>query len=212
MPKSPDTARRERRYHHGDLRRTLIEAAEKELEERGVEGFTLRGCARRAGVSHAAPAHHFKDANALLSALAAEGFSRFAASMEERQAKAGPSGRERLIAAGLAYLDFGFAHPALLRLMFASNRPDHALLELEQQSDRAFKVLVESVEQILAETGQGGTDPCIDIAAIWSVVHGLTELGVAMRLKFLPELSGPERDAIATAIIDKVLPKPANQG
>ena len=119
---------------------------------------------------------------------------------------------ERLIAAGLAYLDFGFAHPALLRLMFASNRPDHALLELEQQSDRAFKVLVESVEQILAETGQGGTDPCIDIAAIWSVVHGLTEVGVAMGLKFLPELSGPDRDDIATAIIDKVLPKPANQG
>ena len=57
-------------YHHGDLRKALIEAAEAELAEKGVEGFTLRGCAKRAGVSHAAPAHHFKDANALLTALA----------------------------------------------------------------------------------------------------------------------------------------------
>ena len=58
-------------YHHGDLRKALLDAAEAELAEKGVEGFTLRGCAKRAGVSHAAPAHHFKDANALLTALAA---------------------------------------------------------------------------------------------------------------------------------------------
>ena len=60
-------------YHHGDLRAALIAAAEEELAENGVDGFTLRGCARRAGVSHAAPAHHFKDVRALFTALATVG-------------------------------------------------------------------------------------------------------------------------------------------
>ena len=64
-------------YHHGDLRKALLVAAEAELVEKGLEGFTLRCCAKRAGVSHAAPAHHFKDANALLTALATEGYERF---------------------------------------------------------------------------------------------------------------------------------------
>ena len=68
-----------------DLRRALIEAAEHELTEKGFEGFTLRGCAKRAGVSHAAPAHHFKDAATLLSALAAEGFTRFLDTIAARQ-------------------------------------------------------------------------------------------------------------------------------
>ena len=65
-------------YHHGDLRAALIAAAEEELAENGVDGFTLRGCARRAGVSHAAPAHHFKDVRALFTALATIGLRRLA--------------------------------------------------------------------------------------------------------------------------------------
>ncbi|MEI5579289.1 helix-turn-helix domain-containing protein, partial [Streptomyces brasiliscabiei] len=66
-------------YHHGDLRRALLVAAEHELEEKGIEGFSLRGVAKRAGVSHAAPLHHFKDTRALLTALAGVGFERFLA-------------------------------------------------------------------------------------------------------------------------------------
>jgi AcrR family transcriptional regulator len=212
MPKSPGSAQGQRRYHHGDLRRTLIEAAEKELEEKGVEGFTLRGCAKRAGVSHAAPAHHFKDANALLSALAAEGFSRFARAIEARQQEDGGSARARMIAAGLAYIDFGHDHPAMLRLMFASSRPDHETAELEEQSTKAFTLLVKSVEEMLAEAGQAGGDPRPDIAATWAIVHGLTELGLSGRLNFLPEMSGPQRSALAARIIDKVLPKSEYQG
>src|SRR5688572_25193146 len=69
-------------YHHGDLRAALISAAEEELVEKGVDGFTLRGCARRAGVSHAAPAHHFKDVRALFTALATIGLRRLAETTE----------------------------------------------------------------------------------------------------------------------------------
>ena len=75
-------------------RKALLVAAEAELAEKGVEGFTLRGCAKRAGVSHAAPAHHFKDANALLTALAAEGFERFVAAMRKRQSQATDAARQ----------------------------------------------------------------------------------------------------------------------
>src|SRR6478609_8578950 len=89
-------------YHHGDLRKALLDAAEAELAEKGLEGFTLRGCAKRAGVSHAAPAHHFKDANALLTALAAVGHERFVAAMRKRQSEA-TGQRGRFVASGLGY-------------------------------------------------------------------------------------------------------------
>ena len=91
-----------RDYHHGDLRAALLRAAEVELSERGVEGFTLRGCARRAGVSHAAPAHHFGDADGLLTALAAEGFARFNAAVAARLAARDAQGHSVVAAAGSA--------------------------------------------------------------------------------------------------------------
>jgi AcrR family transcriptional regulator len=131
--------------------------------------------------------------------------------MQVRQTEAGPGARDRMIAAGLAYLDFGLAHPAMLRLMFASSRPDHELAELEEESGKAFTLLVDSVEAMLAEAGQAGADPRLDIAATWSIVHGLTELGLSGRMEFLPELSGPQRDEIAARIIEKALPKPKGQ-
>jgi AcrR family transcriptional regulator len=93
MAKTPEAARRASpapRYHHGDLRAALLRAAEDELTERGAEGFSLRGVARRVGVSHAAPAHHFADTGALLAALAAEGFRRFLATQRAHQARAAP--------------------------------------------------------------------------------------------------------------------------
>ena len=93
----PDNAPPPCRYHHGDLRAALLEAGEAELAEHGVEGFSLRGVAKRAGVSHAAPAHHFRDANGLLTALAAEGFRRFVA---KQRAAPGRRRPDRAVAAG----------------------------------------------------------------------------------------------------------------
>src|SRR5262245_45102253 len=84
-------------YHHGNLRAALLEAAEAELEAEGIEGFSLRGVAKRAGVSHAAPAHHFGDASGLLTGLAAEGYRRFVAA----QKNASSDGMSQLVAAGL---------------------------------------------------------------------------------------------------------------
>ena len=132
-------------YHHGDLRKALIEAAEAELAEKGVEGFTLRGCAKRAGVSHAAPAHHFKDANALLTALAVVAAERLYDSMERRHARAEKTPRAQFIASGVGYVEFALANPALFRLMFSSDRPDASDESLHRQSGAAFMVLVGDV-------------------------------------------------------------------
>ncbi|MCG6114441.1 MAG: TetR/AcrR family transcriptional regulator [Mesorhizobium sp.] len=210
MAGSPRESDKQRRYHHGDLRRTLLDAAERELEDKGIEGFTLRGCAKRAGVSHAAPAHHFKDANALLSALAAEGFARFTRAMDDRQAAAAPEPRERMIAAGLAYLDFALASPAMLRLMFSSERPDHQMPELEKEAGKAFDLLVRSVKAMRGDERAGDQGLEEEVAAIWATVHGMTELVVSGRMKFLPELFGPERDVVAARIIAQVLPRSEN--
>jgi len=75
-------------YHHNDLAAELLRAAEVELLEKGVERFSLRAVAKRAGVSHGAPAHHFKDVTGLLSAIAAVGYERLVATQVERQALA----------------------------------------------------------------------------------------------------------------------------
>lgn len=194
-----------RAYHHGDLRKALIEAAEAELAEKGIEGFTLRGCAKRAGVSHAAPAHHFKDANALLTALAAEGFQRFAAAMRKRQDEAADA-RGRLIGAGLGYIDFALANPALFRLMFSSSRPDFGDAVLNEAGAASFDILTEAVGEARGAGPGRDETVMIDVAAAWSIVHGLAELLLAGRMPFLTNMAGDDPDAIYAGIITKILP------
>src|SRR5215470_14643305 len=139
---------REHPYHHGNLRAALLDAAERELAARGIEGFSLRGVAKRAGVSHAAPAHHFTDANGLLTALAGLGFARFMAAQVARQARADKDALSLLVAAGMGYLDFAQAHPALFRLMFASDRPDHQADVLRRPAEAAMAALVRDVAAV----------------------------------------------------------------
>ncbi|WP_206682588.1 TetR/AcrR family transcriptional regulator [Paragemmobacter straminiformis] len=191
----------EKRYHHGDLRAALLDAAEAELAERGVEGFSLRQVARRAGVSHAAPAHHFTDAKGLLTALAAEGFHRFLAAQASREARAAPDPRAQLLAAGLGYVDFALARPALFRLMFGSDRADFSNPDLDAASDAAYGHLMAQVAAI------GGNQT--DAAAVWSCAHGLADLLSAGRLKPLGGLSAEARDLALSAILTRSFPAPA---
>jgi AcrR family transcriptional regulator len=193
-------------YHHGDLRAALLVAAEQELAEQGIEAFSLRGVARRAGVSHAAPAHHFGDVSGLLTALAAEGFRRFLACQDARQATAGPSPRARMLADGLGYIDFALQHPALFRLVFASARPDYADRDLGAVAGLAYARLEAGVQAVARAEGRTATPP--DVAATWAIVHGLAELMGSGRL-FAPGGSLPaDLDAFAVAIIDRCLPTP----
>src|SRR5918996_5216374 len=124
-----------RAYHHGNLREALLESAERTLSERGAGDLSLRALAREAGVSHAAPRRHFPDKQALLDALAEDGFERIGRELEEAMESAGPSLQEQLTAFGLAYVRFATEHAALLELMFAGK---HRSDSLRAAADRAF--------------------------------------------------------------------------
>jgi len=195
-------------YHHGDLREALLAAAEEELDEKGVEGFTLRGCAKRAGVSHAAPAHHFKDAEGLLTALAAVGFARFTAAMTARQSTAPADPRERLIALGLGYIDFAISEPALFRLMFASGRPDFDDPDLQQVAMNSLGQLIHGVGAVRGSADPGDKAAMLDVAAAWSMVHGIADLALSGRMKFMDEPGlAADPDATYRNLIERILPR-----
>lgn len=163
-------------YHHGDLRAALLVAGEDLLAETGVAGFSLRQVARRVGVSHAAPAHHFGDGPGLLAALAAEGFRRFLAAMRHRQMGAGEDPREQLLASGLGYLDFARSSPALLQLMFGGERIGEPTPELAEAGKDAFLHLAGGVETLLGRSPFEDPAAMARVMAAWSLVHGFVTL------------------------------------
>jgi AcrR family transcriptional regulator len=187
----------EKPYHHGDLRAALLLAAEAELAERGVEGFSLRSVAKRAGVSHAAPAHHFGDVQGLLTALSAEGFRRFQATLDAREVGA-TDARERAVRAGLGYLDFALARPALFRLIFSSTKPDFSDPDLTAAGDAAYHHLV----GLVRELGGG----IADVAALWAMSHGIADLAVGHRLRMLAEMDQAARHTLLRTLLERVLP------
>jgi AcrR family transcriptional regulator len=166
-------------YHHGDLHGALLKAAERVLERDGLPGLTLRAVAREAGVSHAAPTHHFGDLTGLVSELAAIGFQRFNATMKA----AGASGAtllEKGMANARAYVAHAQAHPGMYALMFRSpERLDHSRPSLHEASEAAFAGLAGSVaasrqEPISKEALS--LDQAAAISRNWSLVHGFTML------------------------------------
>ncbi len=190
----------EKPYHHGDLRAALLAAAEKELTEKGVEGFSLRSVAKRAGVSHAAPAHHFGDTGGLLTTLAAEGFTQFQNTLDAREIGA-TDPREKAVRAGLGYLEFAVARPALFRLIFSSARPDFASADLIAAANRAYDHLVELVTTL----GGGETD----VIALWATSHGLADLSAGNKMRTLQGKSRDAREALIRAVLMRSLPKDA---
>ncbi|MBL9053090.1 MAG: TetR/AcrR family transcriptional regulator [Tabrizicola sp.] len=190
----------QRPYHHGDLRAALLSAAEDELADRGIEGFSLRSVAKRAGVSHAAPAHHFGDVVGLLTALAAEGFHRFQATLDAQEVGAsGP--RDRAVRAGLGYMRFADERPALFRLIFSSAKPSFADPELVDAAETAYRHL----QDLIAALGGGLTD----VTALWALSHGLADLSSGQRLRSVAALPAPERETLLRQLFERVLPPAA---
>jgi AcrR family transcriptional regulator len=204
-PNRPRPQRRADAYHHGDLRAVLLEAGIAELDARGIEGFSLRGVAKRAGVSHAAPAHHFRDVNGLLTALAAEGFRQFLDSQRERQKKAEPDPLSQLVASGLGYIDFAMAQPALFRLMFSSDRPNHASEELGVAAGAAHRKLVEDVARLRGAARGESEPPPTEVMRTWAIAHGLADLMNSKRLKPLLGMKKAERDVILADMLRRSL-------
>lgn len=155
----------ERTYHHGDLRRTVLTAALDVIATDGPDALSLRDLARRAGVSHAAPAHHFKDRTGLLTAVAAEGYGLFADAL----ADAGDL-RER----GVAYVRFAAGHPAHFQVMFRPELHRCDDPELVAAKARATEALRAGVAG-LPGAARGGDERLAGIAA-WSLAHGFATL------------------------------------
>src|SRR5262245_42044364 len=166
-----------RGYHHGNLREALILAAIDLIGEKGPAGFTFAEAARQAGVSPAAPYRHYRDRDALMADVARRGFERF----EEQLKAAWDGGRPSPGAAfdrlGKAYLAFACNEPAYFSAMFEAglSMTDHR--ELKEASDRAFAVLRDACEALLAGMPAAKRPPAAMVALhIWSLSHGIASL------------------------------------
>jgi AcrR family transcriptional regulator len=200
MANDLNSVKSERAYHHGALRPALIAAAEAVLAERGVHGFSLREAARRAGVSPAAPAHHFGDASGLLTAVAAGAFRDLGDALEGAGVPAG--GESRIRAQGLAYVRFALANRARFDLMF---RP--ALLrrddpEYSAAAQRAFLLLQGAVVRRERSGGvpAGATDA--GPIACWSIVHGFARLAIDGEFGTGPGDAEAAANALLPAVLD----------
>jgi AcrR family transcriptional regulator len=161
-----------RSYHHGALRPALLAAAESVIAERGVDGFSLRETARRAGVSPAAPAHHFGDARGLLTALATEAFRQFGDALEA--ADAGGSRIERLRAQGQAYVRFAMDERARFDLMWRYTLLDPDDPDYQAATQRAYAILDRAARGRPHRPGEPVEIPAA--IAAWSMVHGFARL------------------------------------
>jgi AcrR family transcriptional regulator len=168
---STDTSPRKdsRPYHHGDLRRALLQAAVETIAEAGPAAVSLRDLARRTGVSHAAPAHHFGDKAGLLTAVATDGFRRLAATLRQTYQATG-----NFLEVGVAYVRFAVTHRAYFEVMFRPElyHPDDP--ELFQAREQARALLYPPAAE--AATSPDGRDDLRAGVAAWSLVHGLATL------------------------------------
>jgi AcrR family transcriptional regulator len=194
------------------LHDALLKAAERVLERDGLPGLTLRAVAREAGVSHAAPTHHFGDLTGLVSELAAIGYRKFSAAM--MAANASGTLQERGLASAKAYVAFAQAHPGMYGLMFRTERLDMSRPSLHDAANAAFAGLArgvgasrhEHIEAAAMSLEQGGA-----VARAWSMVHGFAMLLLDDRmsdiLRRLPK--GTTMDQLFEAMLRSAGPRPA---
>ncbi|MER9655220.1 TetR/AcrR family transcriptional regulator [Mesorhizobium sp. M0152] len=190
-----------RPYHHGDLRREIIETAMAMLHEDKGWQFTLREVARRAGVSHAAPYKHFPDKAALLAEMALLGFEGLHKAMTTAKAKGPGPLRDEFFAVGRAYVRFGTSNPGLYRLMFSAEAGKAVNVHLSESALAVFGVVTELLERGQAEGVLRKRDVRGRAAACWAQMHGITML--TMEGLFQLEKVGPDPlDAALTTLLE----------
>jgi AcrR family transcriptional regulator len=152
-----------KRYHHGDLREALVAAGRTLLEEKGWRGFTLRECARRASVSHAAPAHHFASLDDLLTEIARRGFVELEAAMVAEAARSDREPAAQLVGQCVGYMAFAAANPMMFELMF------------HRTADRKGPpAIAAAVAAVIPQASPEVRAEMVDFA--WSTVHGFITL------------------------------------
>jgi AcrR family transcriptional regulator len=190
-----------RPYHHGDLRRALLERAERRLADGGPGELSLRELAREIGVSHAAPRRHFPDKQALLDALAETGFARLEAELGAAARSAdGKPFAARMTAVALTYVRFATRHPALLDLMFAAKHRPHATDALREAAACAFAAPLGLVSDAQERGEIVGGD--VDRVALptWAMIHGVASMATSGLLPDVP-LESVVRDAVERLVL-----------
>src|ERR1700722_6258232 len=202
----------EQPYHHGALHSALLEAAERVLERDGLAGLTLRAVAREAGVSHAAPTHHFGDLTGLVSELAAVGYRQFSAAMTAA-ATAGTSLTEKATVRAKAYVAFAQAHPGMYGLMFRAERLDMKRPSLHEAANASFAGLAGAIgasrhEQISEQALS--LDQAAAVVRSWSLLHGFTMLLLDDRLSDVLRRSpkGTDVETLLDAMLKMTVGRP----
>jgi AcrR family transcriptional regulator len=180
----------DRPYHHGNLRHAVLAAAVDAITEVGPAGVSLRDLARRAGVSHAAPAHHFGDKAGLLTALAAEGYGLLADALDAAHRRT-----QDFLEVGVAYVRFAVGHRAHFEVMFRPDLYRSDDREVLAARERASNALSGGIDTL--PSGRAGPDARIAGIAAWSLVHGFAILWLNGALP--PEL-GDDPETVARSV------------
>ena len=190
------------RYHHGSLHQALIDATEDILAEHGIEGFTLREAARRAGVSAAAPAHHFGSAVGLLTEVALLGFEELTRALKAASAGGGNDPATRLREQGVAYVRFALDHPGLFQLMFRQTKLKAKDARLHEAGRAAMAELKTAIGDLFAQNKRRPSERATlaTTLAAWSAAHGFAQL--ALEGKFDTEAGAMD----ARAFIEDLAP------
>jgi AcrR family transcriptional regulator len=198
------------RYHHGDLRDALLDAVAEIIREHGIGFVSLREAARRARVSHSAPAHHFRNKAGLLTAFATRGYERLAGSVltavNKVSAKDGPAMLETL---GASYVRFAVENPEQFSIMFRPAGLEEADAQLLVAREAAFGVLMTTMHRCAREGFLDGIDVELAALSAWSLVHGLASLWLSGRLADRVRAADVNRTAgaVARLFVDGVLRK-----
>jgi AcrR family transcriptional regulator len=176
---SPRTDSARKNYHHGDLRRALLDATLALVDQYGPQGFTLRAAARAAGVTPGATYHHFADKDALIAAVAEEGFDMFRAELQTAAEAPAASLRERSRNVGVAYVLVAMKHPTRVRVMvgYGVQRKGSISAEFQEAAKGTYRL----VRDVLVGGLKTGPDDIVSDAEVlgwWSVVHGLAFLAI----------------------------------
>jgi len=191
-----------RPYHHGNLQEALLEAAISLISEVGPAGFTLREVARRAGVSHNAPYRHFRDKDALLAEVAAQGYKELTKVMVQAAGRQ-TDALEALKEAGLAYVSFALRRPEHFTVMFDATFSKDLQPAAAEAAEDAFSTLLGLVKKCQDEGQIAGGDNLDYALLAWTMVHGIAKLAITQRL---PYASHSKILRFARFVIDESLP------
>jgi AcrR family transcriptional regulator len=196
-------------YHHGDLRRALMDGALRVIADKGLAGLSLREVSAAAGVSHAAPYHHFADKAALLRSLGYEGLRLLDERMAAAESAAGDDPGERLLAIGRAYVIFAAETPAYFDVMSSPEMVGPHEPEQQEEHGETWERLVRAVVACQQAGRLPAGDPMVVAVGLWSLVQGLAQLWRTGPLSSLPQASGglaPLADSVLRAMFAGMAP------